>query len=613
MSNLKSIFFLLGAIAFCCALLLLLRHKDALMPMQEKARSALFDAPLDAVTRVTIDYSETRIGLERGTAKWHLTAPFAAQVEQSAVTRLLDALESAQVVDTLSFREMRHRELSLKDLGLMPARLQLVLEEAGQRDTLLFGATTASGKECYLRRNNDEQVLVLPATILPHLPATADDLRSRRLLHGGRKDIRGLEVRAPGCPYIALSRDEKGTWLLTQPTAAAVAQERAESLIDTLYTTPVNFFLWPTISNIMDVAETETAQKTRLALYGLVEDSGTQITVLKGDNPPARVVVGRTLPEAPDLNYILLPEGVAIGAISNSIAEAFTLTLDDLRDNTPFRRAATNLRRLQVSLDHLHCTLTQTNGIWRFETPFAGEASQSAVRATLEQLTNLKADTLTDLTLWRQQHNIEPDAPVSEVELQAENSTLRFTLFHGNLQSDSYNLLLADHPTVYSVNLTNLPSAFVTKSGLLALRGTTMLALPQSAVRRLAARLDGKTSYSAERESDSNEWRLKAGTRGHLNSTQLSTLLLLLENLNAERIEEIGFTQEQFAAYGLLEPWLELTIDVDSRDTLRRTLIVGRELSFGKRYAVVRGLDILFVLDNTNLAALAAPLVEQVE
>jgi hypothetical protein len=43
---------------------------------------------------------------------------------------------------------------------------------------------------------------------------------------------------------------------------------------------------------------------------------------------------------------------------------------------------------------------------------------------------------------------------------------------------------------------------------------------------------------------------------------------------------------------------------------VRKTLLIGKEAGFGKRYAMVRGLDVLFVLDKETLDVLAARLVE---
>jgi len=80
--------------------------------------------------------------------------------------------------------------------------------------------------------------------------------------------------------------------------------------------------------------------------------------------------------------------------------------------------------------------------------------------------------------------------------------------------------------------------------------------------------------------------------------------------LKANRIEKLGLSLDDIDAYGLRSAWLEVSVDVDAADAVRKTLLVGKEAGFGKRYAMVRGLDVLFVLDEEALRVLSARLVE---
>jgi hypothetical protein len=383
MGNRRIILILLCGISFCAVLLWGLQRKKQTFSREVAPKANIIDAALDTVEQVTIDCGDTRIGLSRISGKWTLTAPFAAHVEQGAVVRLLDAFEAARVKDVLPLAEIHRRELSLHAFGLSPARMKVTLEGPQRRDEFLFGSAAPSGKECYLRVNGGDHILVVPVSLSDALPKTADDIRSRKLLHGNRAAIRTLEVRAPERPFITLSRGDNGAWALAQPFAAPASSEKVEALLDVLYETPVSYFVWPTVSNVMHVAETETAVKTRLGLYGLIPDSGIQLFIQEaGTAPPATLIVGHPLDHAAALSYILLPGGEAIGAVSNAVADAFRLSVTDLRDDCPFGGSLSDVRRLQIHIDDTLCVLTRTNAAWRFEVPVAGAADEAAHRAT---------------------------------------------------------------------------------------------------------------------------------------------------------------------------------------------------------------------------------------
>ena len=56
---------------------------------------------------------------------------------------------------------------------------------------------------------------------------------------------------------------------------------------------------------------------------------------------------------------------------------------------------------------------------------------------------------------------------------------------------------------------------------------------------------------------------------------------------------------------------MEITLDVDSAEAIRKTLCIGKEIAFGKHYAMIRGQEIVFVLDAPTIDLLSLPLIEQ--
>ena len=611
MRNRQIIIILLCGIALCLLLLWCVQRRGCIFSVEPKTKTVLLEHPLDSVDHVTVERGDTRIGLRRKEGRWGLAAPFSAQVDPGGVARLLDVFESAFVKDALTIQELRKRELSLKELGLSPARMHVVLESPSRRDEFLFGAFSPLGSEVFLRMNQTDQILIVSSSLYDAVPKTADDLRSRKLVHGNRALARVFEIRTPGKPFITLSKDT-GTWRMVQPAPAPASDTKVEALLDTLYDARVAYFVWPTVSNVMDVAEAESAVKTRMGLYGLGSDSGIQIQVLEtGSEQPLKITLGHSLDVSAGLTYALLQGGEAIGAVSNAVVEKFRLSSPELRDPRLFYGLPSGVRRFQVYFGDALFVLTQTNSLWRIEAPVADAADQSAVQDTVERLLRLTAVAIDDVNMSEATRiTNEQSLPISHVELFSEQASWRFSITPDDIEGTFLNITFTNSPTVFRVANSNVPPALVSMIGLLELRDKTVLNLPSASLRRISVkRNDGKVE-TVERPKGDGIWHLGPGGVGRIATGNLDALVACLEHLDADRIESLGATPSALDTYGLRVPWLEVSVDVEAQDALRKTILVGKDAGFGKRYAMVRGLDALFVLDQMTLETLEGRLVE---
>ena len=613
MGNRRIIIFLLLCISLCALLLWGMQRHMRFFPEVGKTKTMLFEHPLDDIEQVTIERGETRMELRRQGGQWGLYAPFVSRVDQGTVTRLVDTLENARVVDVVSLQELRRRELSLKEFGLAPAAVCVVVKGAQWQDEIRLGSHSPLGKEVYARMNQMDQVLVLPEQLSAVLPRTADDVRSRKLVHSDRSLLRTIELRTPGRPFIKLSKDT-GTWRLVQPAPAPASDEKVDALLDTLYDARVVRFVWPTVSNVMDVAEADSALKTRMELYGLGTDAAVQIHVQEAmASSSAKIIFGRPLDDTDTLGYVLMEGGDTVGAISNGLAKAFQLSPADLRDMRLFQDKPDGLRRLAVFYGDQLFVLTQTNAVWQMQAPVSDVADQHAVKDCVERLLRLKAERIVDEGVdGPQSTGDERSPPVSRVELVSDQASLRFSIAQDDYKGAFYRIAFTNSSTVFIVASSNVPPALIGMTGLLGFHDKTMLSFPANSLRRIVVKqaTGGGGNATLQRESGDAVWRLGEGGTGRVNAERLGKWLDRVVALRADRIEKLGLSLEDLDTYGLHAPWLEVSVDVDATDAVRKTVLIGKEAGFGKRYAMVRGLDVLFVLDEETLRILATPFVE---
>jgi len=330
-----------------------------------------------------------------------------------------------------------------------------------------------------------------------------------------------------------------------------------------------------------------------------------------GTVPPAKIVFGRPLDGSADQSYILLQGGGAIGAVSNSVADVFRLQPSELRDTRLFSDLPGRVRRLHIYSGDLLYVLTQTNSLWRLEAPVSDVADQAVVKDTVEGILRLDAESVEDSSAGGPPRTDSGAGfPVSYVELFTDQGETRLMIAPDDHEGNFLRVTFTNAPTVFRVAGSNVPPALVSGAGLLGLRDKTVLALQAERLRRITLRREDGSFEAVEREAKDAVWRLGEGVPGRLVPERLSALIALLEALKAERIEKLGLTAGDQDAYGLRVPWLEVSVDVDAADTVRKTVLVGREAGFGKRYAMVRGLDVLFVLSGELVAGLSAHLAE---
>jgi hypothetical protein len=472
-----------------------------------------------------------------------------------------------------------------------------------------LGSPTPLGGELYARVDELDQVLVIPAACAAALPSGPDDLRSRKLAHGDGSRVRGLEIRAPGKPFIKLAK-EGGTWRLVQPTSGPASDALVNRLIETVYAARVATFVWPVASNTLDPYDADPAMKARIELYGLGSDVALQITLQEGaSGPPTQFVVGRPVEDSAGLRYVLLHGGETIGAVSNDVAAAFSLRPSDLRDTRLFYLRPGEVSRVEVRLEDTLYAFAQTNAVWRLQAPAEGRVDQSAVKGMVEQLLQLSAERVTDEGDGALSSGGEGGAPCSYVELVGAQSPCRFVIAG---ESDALcRITFTNAPVAYHVARTNLPAALVSSAGVLSLCDKAIVRLPPDAIRRISVRREGASAAETlRRDSGAAVWRLGEGVAGQIAEEAVAAWTARLAQLQAARVERIGVSADEAGAYGLSAAWMEISVDVDAADALRKTLVVGSQAGPGERYAMLRGLDVVFVLDADTLRVLSTRLIQ---
>jgi hypothetical protein len=479
---------------------------------------------------------------------------------------------------------------------------------AGRESSFLFGNATASGKDIYVRKNGREQVLVVPIAVYNAVPAEVDDLRSRRLADCDPALVSSIAIRRPGHPFIRMTLKE-GAWVLEEPISAKASQERVERFLRSLLDVRVLQFVWPSLENVMDVADYERALKTRKGLYGLDEESGSSISIQTLDGSfDTTVVIGRNSEKVGDSVYALLDSGRTIGTVSNSFAAVVSVEPEFFRGMRIFDGISGVISRVQIMVGTDLFVMSRTNDLWKIDSPVSEPADQERVQRAIEGIVSLRADRIV--------HGVQQDESGNQgfetgyIELTSGVETLMCSLKKADYAGETYELTFADSHDVYYVAGSNMPPALVSREALLDFRDKNLLSLPENSISRVTIRKSGEPAFAVEYVRENQRWFPAGGELGGtLNQDAFQRILRFLYDSRADRVAKVGLSSSDQEYYGFTEPWLEITLDLNLEDAVRRTLLIGRSAGGNMRYAMRRGDQSVFLVDEQRLAVFSESLI----
>lgn len=587
MSNRRSILFFAIGIALMAVVLWAMsyRAKSVVATVRTRMTLSEFDpsnvtgleiAPVSA-SSTTSSVSVVSLSRWDGGA-WRIVAPFSAEVDGSAVARLVDAVTLAPVSDMLSLDDLRALGHGLADFGLAPARVAITVIAGARRERLLLGGLTPAGSEIYARSEALRNVFTVSTNVYGLVAAGPDALRRLSFVSGTAEDVVGLEFRIPEKPFLKLVK-EGGVWRLSLPALAPADAKIADAIVERLVKARPHHFVWPSAK--AHGASSEKLRADMLVSYGLDPTSPAAFTatVRRGADAADQIVFGK--PAGTNLVYALVQNGGAVVAVDSALADFCRVGETDLRDTRLFPCVDADVRSVTVTAqDSVMYRLVRDSGrVWRLDTPVDIPADQAAAAWLVERVLRLR----------------QTDLAAKGVRVAVSTAT------------------------------TNMPGVVVSSSelekpGALAnLRVKTLTEIDVSAVRRLSVKSSAGIA-AVEWDADRSAWNIAPGDVGAetttrqtnvvVNAAAVKRLLTALARVEASGVEALSATQATFARCGLDNPAFTISVDLSGGAAVHREIMLGGAAPGGGRYAAVGGADAIFIVSRTTVAALTAPFTE---
>jgi hypothetical protein len=288
---------------------------------QEAKADILLDVDPATAEKVRLAYPDgTSIEVVREGDKWRLTAPVSYPADKSTVENFLTTVKETKIERRVGKADAG----ALANYGLegetgSQARLEVTAAGGKQLPAVVLGIATPVGYQAYARREDSDEVLVIPLLLQSTVKKSPDELRFKTMLEGSSAGVKKVTIEKPG-ETIVLERegtDDQPVWHLRAPVADTADAESVRSMLDSLAT--------------IDALAFFDGDKADRTAFGL-EDGATKFTAVRDDGSTVAFTLGKEATDQPAGFYFERASDKQVVKVSDWVATKFAPPANELRD-----------------------------------------------------------------------------------------------------------------------------------------------------------------------------------------------------------------------------------------------------------------------------------------
>lgn len=504
------------------------------------------------------------------------------RADVALVYRLLSGLNSLESVATITAKHLEMRGLDTSEYGFGQPTLRITAVDNRGAHAWVVGRKTPLGDMVYIQRDGDADIHTVSAKLLAMAPTLPAQLRDRTLFAGAPSGVRRVEIRGPG-GFVQISKDPRSGWQIQQPTAALADPVQVDAFLGKLYQMHIEDFIADNVSDF--------------AVYGL--QGGTrQISLAGVDGASRMLVLGDAIVDRAGLVYARRADEASVFALKAGVLELLKGKPDDFRDVRVLPLPVDGVSNVWIERGTEQLELVRGEaGRWAIAKPVSWDADPQAVANLLGMWS---AAVITDF-------NAEAPASAAEWTLAfgsaslGKTNTIQILPALGKL--DGLRLRRDGEQATYQINLPEIPKSMLDP---LYYKDRLVWRLRPDDIQKVSMERPAQPRQVVERQADGAFAPAETSGAATLAGGSVAKLLNGLANISTEGY--VAYNPRDLSIYGLADPAVELHVGLVGTNQLGLVLLVGREATEGY-YAMVKGRDVVFMLDKTLVETLSADLV----
>lgn len=581
----RSTLVLLAGILVLGAFIWLQEVWRAKVPSKEIRRVRLFDLNPDTLVSLQFQHTNLVVDCVKENGVWMTggTERGLGRADVALIHQMMAGLNSIGKGTTITAKHLEMRGLDAAEYGFGEPTVEITAVDNKGRHRWLVGRKTPLGDMLYVKQGDEDEIFTVSDKLLSAIPAQPDALRDRTLFSGKIPGVRRVEIRGSG-GFIQILKDTKSEWQIQQPLVAAADHAAVEDLLGKLYRLRIEDF--------------EAENVSDFSVYGLQGET-RQISLGGADGTSRMLVIGDESADSPGLVYARRADDTSVFSLKAEVLDLLDIKLDDLRDARVLALPIKDISYISVVRGTEQLELVSGEfGQWTITKPVMWDADGRAV----EEL----------LRLWEAAVITEFNDPnttdtVAEWTLEFGSSELgqtnRIEVLPTFGEKDGLRIMLGGEPTVYQINLPLVPDTILDP---LEFKDRWLWQLRKEEIQKISVEPAAQPRQVVERQADGTF--ASGGTNGLVRVDGAAVERLLNELEAVSTTSYVAYNPRDLSIYGLAEPSVELHMGLAGTNQLGRVLLVGQEAAQGF-YAMVKGRDVVFILDKALVEILSADLV----
>jgi len=349
---------------------------------QETKKKTLFDFKADDVTEVSLVYGDHEIVVKKSGDNWQLAKPIEVAADATTAKNLASAIADCEVKKTLT-----EKATDLAPYGLDNPFVKVTVKlGAKEMPTILVGKNAPVGFSTYIKRADEDKVLLTGSAFRSGMDKKVKDLRDKTILNFADKDVQKIELHGEGKDITLAQKDD--TWSIERPTAYPADAATMRSFLSTLRSLRAVDFPDPPPDPTAYGFDTP---RLKLTLY------------LGKDNAEKDVIIGKET-EKKEVYLQASGQPTTIYTVSDWVFRDVNKGLTDFRDKTLLAFDRDTITALDIARqDGSHVKLVRgDNKQWRVDGN-DGKPAETTITQYLADVHDLKgyeiaADDVTELS-----------------------------------------------------------------------------------------------------------------------------------------------------------------------------------------------------------------------
>jgi hypothetical protein len=364
----------------------------------EAKADLLLDVDPATAEKVRLAYPDgTAIEVVREDGSWRLTTPVSYPADKSVVENFLNTVKETKIERRLAKTEAG----TLATYGLegetgSQARLEVTAAGGKPLPAVVLGTTTPVGYQAFARREDSDEVFVIPLLLQSTVRKSPDELRVKTMFDTAGAVFKKATIEKPG-ETIVLERqggDDAG-WVMRSPRQDRADSESVRSMLDSLAT--------------IDAVAFFDGDKADRSAFGL-DEGATKFTAERDDGSTIAFTLGKEATDQPAGFYFERTSDNQVVKVSDWVATKFAPPADELRDKRLLGCRADEIRSLAFSIAGESFTLSRdaAGKPWKILPELEGQKlNQRLVDNAVNSLVLARADAVigdaasaADLATW---------------------------------------------------------------------------------------------------------------------------------------------------------------------------------------------------------------------